>query len=776
MAGGKIDKRLGGIFRDKDSYTEGTGSITLSSTDGSVVITEEGDNRDLSVKRSYLELFASNESELLNAWTIGRASGKSFKINITDTITFTATRNFLIARDEPEAEIVGYPHNTFEFGNNRVNWSRVKIQNIDARTTHHTYFYAREGYLTLQNVRFIDDLLYNATLANMRVHVRSYDPANNNTGNIVLDDISHYTQNVTWNNSGDVQPLIIVNEGTLYNNLYVSLTKVDTVQSFERFSRLLLKATVSTPFKVTGDTSWRFHSSQEMPGDGFISAASEILKNASIDQIWVADLGVNSVSHLLGIEIGSNKLVKINLESFTSIDYLIDLYDSGALVPGVHYAVNDFQTKHLIEGSETIHTGIYETLIFKAVSSSQFAKQVYSAQFKNDYIEFDIDDRLCEDGITARKGFITFRRDDKGNEAYCDIRNHVFYRQKLIASVWDNATTYYKGDLVSVSDVIMKANFDSPEVGIDPVIIDGETGELTVSEGWTTFLDCRNFAYLYAAEETEIDQSGRIGFINLTGLSYSAVKKFHIFSNTDGDFDNSLCRNIKIGSNISPANIVFVNDSVNEQHDIKIHDNCSKITFYGIAHNIDIGKGSVNNIIINSNDVFICKTTESIINYAGGLTISGYPSKGNVYNYCITVQFTSENVYNNIQSLTNSVLGSDFWDNSVVAMAYCATNGAFSHNIIGDLQLSSFANQVYNSKIPSGSRGCTFNGPISDVTFPVIKYLIFEASCGNPLDCTPHSVILGNDYTKKIIQHGTNGRHYVQYFNGTTFVNTIIAI
>ena len=311
MPGGKIDKRLGGIYRDKDDSTPGSGGKTISSVDNSIEIVETETNYDLSVKKSILELFASNETELLDCWDIGRDSEVSFRINVVGTITFTATRNFLIARDEPEAEIVGYPRNIFSFGNNRVNWSRVKIQNIDARTTHHTYFYAQEGYLTLQNVRFVDDVLYNADIAQMKVHVRSYDPANNNTGNIILDSISHYTQNVTWNNSGAVQPLIILNEGLLYHNLYVSLTKMDAVQSFERFSSLLLKASVSTPYKVTGDTTWRYHSTQEDPGTGFISSTSLLLKNASIDQMWVNKMPINNNSPVGFLAVDSNNKVSI---------------------------------------------------------------------------------------------------------------------------------------------------------------------------------------------------------------------------------------------------------------------------------------------------------------------------------------------------------------------------------------------------------------------------------------------------------------------------------
>ncbi len=355
---GHVDLLLGGRYRDKDESTNtgGDGGKTITSIDGSITIVEETTNYDLSVNKPVLEYFARNEAELLTYWGLARAAAVSARIYIIGTITFTANRTFHIERDEPFISMVGYPRNSFVFGNYEVSFMRVTHENLDYSTTGTKYFKVKEGYYTGKNVRFISDLAYSATLANMRTHIACYSAANNNTGEIVLDDVTHYSQNATLNQSGDIQPIVITNEstGTGYTQLYVKVFKMAAVLSFARFSRLLLLADTSTPYKVTGDESWYHHPAQQMPGTGNIHANSEILKIASLDNVIVNSMpNANNTVKVVGITV-DNRLVKTDIE-VTGSQYRE--YTDGTDTMRIGVRAGSMVIDYILPGSETGFAG-----------------------------------------------------------------------------------------------------------------------------------------------------------------------------------------------------------------------------------------------------------------------------------------------------------------------------------------------------------------------------------------------------------------------------------
>src|SRR6187402_3378680 len=152
-----------------------------------------------------------------------------------------------------------------------------------------------------------------------------------------------------------------------------------------------------------------------------------------------------------------NAIVEI---SFTDLRLLIL---SGELSRGTTYQV-DFQTKHVIPNTSpaVINTGTVEKLLLYAVSNTELLEEAISIDFPQDMILFDIDNVLCEDGVTARDGKITYRKDRTKNlEAWYDFRKVKYRRWDItIASsgmaAWTPSTNYYQGSFAYSGNVLYR--------------------------------------------------------------------------------------------------------------------------------------------------------------------------------------------------------------------------------------------------------------------------------------------------------------------------------
>lgn len=760
---GKVDKLMGGTFREKDEGT-GTGAeaTTLTSVDGSITLVQDGTNYDVSVNKAALELFASNESELLNAWTIGRASGKSFKVYITGTITFTANRDFICERGEPEVSFVGYPRNVFNFGSYRVNTSRLFIDNIDFRTTTSTYIWVKEGYITLRNARFVDDVLYNSNINNMKIHVHCYSNANNNTGGVVVENLTHYTQNVTWNTSGDIQPFIISNDGTLYHNLYVNIKGVDSVQSFDRFSRVLIKASVSTPYKVTGDPTWYFHPSQEMPGTGNIEGTSEILKQSSFDLIRADYVPEDdTIVKLLGLD-ASSKVRYIYAADLKKTDPVIhsDLLSSkdlGELIPGMLYEITDFKTKHRIPNTSTIHEGSTESLIVMATSSTTIGNRAWSLDFPKDYIEYDITDVLCEDGTTARKGKITFRRDEKNNETHYDFRNVIFRRWKLDISgftAWTSGQDWVVGDKVTSGGNL----YHCIEAVTNNTINPYNSAQGEGDKNFAIITDGSKYLH-YASTDAEypnFDEFDQILYIPVaTGTG--AYKDFYTFSDIDGNEKSSWGEDLKIGSgNDDLNNIVFILATSGSSSANTIKPSCFNITLYGRNKSNEIDSftrnlfldDTVSNCKIGSSSsfVYIYEDSSRIQIDPGGTSII-------IGKACSSIKIDASSGFIMIADVSARIdigIGGS-------AIKIGKSNdinigsGAFTLSIGHDCHSITYYGENSNIIIGSGASRIKFSFGISNLDF-----------------ITAESEVIYGAYSKTILT-GSDLNQYLQYYTGTAF-------
>ncbi len=305
-----------------DSDDTSAGYLSNKIIPGKGIIIEEGTGENenklvitSSISVDIVTYVVYNETELLEAWDSARAdTTKAATIYIAGTITLTANRSFLISAGEAQIKFIGVTGTEgFVIGSRILTVSRLVMENLSFSTSGQVYLYVDQSYLTLINVLFSSDVLYSETLENMKTHVRCVSTIINGTGAIIMQGIRHFTQNVSWNTSGDVQPLVIVNQAGAFlppnHRLYIELTDVKAVTGYDRFCRLYLYAHYETQFFVTGDLSWYYHPSQNFPGTGNIPASAQLYKKGSVDDLRGDYIQSSTLVSLLGLD-SENKIRK----------------------------------------------------------------------------------------------------------------------------------------------------------------------------------------------------------------------------------------------------------------------------------------------------------------------------------------------------------------------------------------------------------------------------------------------------------------------------------
>lgn len=245
---------------------------------------------------------AANEAELLQKWALAIATGKNCTIYIVGIINLTANRTFNRAYGEPWIQIEGAPFQTINIGNYILETSYVHYKNLSFTTASQVYLYNRDGYMEITDCYFHSEVVYNSDVSQMKKHIVVIGTAVNATGGIQLTGIRHASQNIDLNNSGDIQPIIIENQAIGFQNLYIELTYLHAMISYDRFSRLLILATVTAGFRITGDLSWYYH-----PVQNFTISAN-LLKKGSVDDLRADYIPSGNIVKHIGID-ANNKIV-----------------------------------------------------------------------------------------------------------------------------------------------------------------------------------------------------------------------------------------------------------------------------------------------------------------------------------------------------------------------------------------------------------------------------------------------------------------------------------
>ena len=116
----------------------------------------------------------------------------------------------------------------------------------------------------------------------------------------------------------------------------------------------------------------------------------------------------------------SNKLLKTG--SYYLLTDFETIYDRPDYEAGGRAG---YQPKSTID---TVSSGVIEPLVLLAISKEEFAAQVYSATYPDDYLEYDFGYNLTPINSSPAKGRIIRRRDENNNELNYDFRTITFKR------------------------------------------------------------------------------------------------------------------------------------------------------------------------------------------------------------------------------------------------------------------------------------------------------------------------------------------------------------
>jgi len=130
-------------------------------------------------------------------------------------------------------------------------------------------------------------------------------------------------------------------------------------------------------------------------------------------------------------DVSGATIIDFAKNTFTHAE-LLALQTANGILVGKKYVITDFGTKYIQNVTLAVRIATVETLILTGTSVNTFDVRVQSVQFPSDIIEFDITNILCEDGTTARKGKITYRKDTVNQlETHYDFRTILFPRWEM---------------------------------------------------------------------------------------------------------------------------------------------------------------------------------------------------------------------------------------------------------------------------------------------------------------------------------------------------------
>jgi len=151
---------------------------------------------------------------------------------------------------------------------------------------------------------------------------------------------------------------------------------------------------------------------------------------------------------------------------------LLVLVGGSMLVPGTLYVITDFETKYQIVNTSTIDTSSTFSLVTRAISDSQLQADAWVPSWPQDLVKYDVNDILCEDGVTPRKGRITWRFDTTKNiTAWYDWRN-VKFRRWVSDGYLHDAVTKDSSSLCSVTATTGTNNVNNPGTVYEEYLLD----------------------------------------------------------------------------------------------------------------------------------------------------------------------------------------------------------------------------------------------------------------------------------------------------------------
>jgi hypothetical protein len=248
----------------------------------------------------------TNLTELIAAWASARVNPLPSNIYAAGTITLIADLYLALHTVAGRRiAIIGVPNATINLNGFKLTSATEYYENISFSNPNLTgYLFSENGYVQCKNCTFVTDGLdasYNLRMPIPHITITALGNGTNNTGLINIDGIQHNTNNVGWNTNNVIQPIWVKVACGGFGKLYVRITNVLALNSFERFSRVLITSDAANSIFVTGDTTWFYVPEQLMPGDGFINENSIISKKISFDNVRIGQTANGTPVKTLGV-------------------------------------------------------------------------------------------------------------------------------------------------------------------------------------------------------------------------------------------------------------------------------------------------------------------------------------------------------------------------------------------------------------------------------------------------------------------------------------------
>lgn len=293
------------VIKETGLYADGgTSDLTLDEVQA-LIDAQNADNGG-----AFTTYNVTNLAELKAAWALARVDVLPSNIYAVGTITLDA--DLLLAPHETYGRriaIIGVPTATINLNGFKLTSANGYYENISFSNPNLTgYVFSQTGYMQCKNCTFVTDGLdasYNLRMPIPHITITALG-GGGNTGLVNIEGIQHNTNDVAWNTNNVIQPIWVKVACGGFSKLYVRITNVLALNSFERFSRVLITSEAANSIFVTGDTTWFYVPAQLMPGDGFINEDSIISKKISFDNVRIGQTANGTPVKTLGVNAGGD--------------------------------------------------------------------------------------------------------------------------------------------------------------------------------------------------------------------------------------------------------------------------------------------------------------------------------------------------------------------------------------------------------------------------------------------------------------------------------------
>ena len=389
-------------------------------------------------------------------------------------------------------------------------------------------------------------------------------------------------------------------------------------------------------------------------------------------------------------------------------DQLLAEITAGTLNKGESITITDYATKHNIYDGTTplaeIHTETIEPLLVNAISNNKLDVRAKSVLFPKDIIHYDVADILCEDGTTARKGKITYRKDHLGNETHYDFRGIIFRRWKFDLSSftpWVTLGTYTKGDKVTFNNKLfyciktVTGSTDDPETANFNYVTD-------------------NQRYL-SWQSTTVGLGGDPVAEDAIQIPVSSTSMdFYTFSDATGAEKSEWFKDVSIGQHTFYNSIVFVETNSDQTFSVSFKSGCYFMTFGNSNYSNTFGNYNYYNTFgdYNSSNTFGDSNYSNTFGYDNSFNTFGNSNYSNTFG-----NSNSSNTFGN-SNYSNTFGNYNYYNTFGNDNSFNTFGNSNYSNTFGNINsFNTFGNSNYHNTFGNDNSFNTFGNSNSSNTF-----------------------------------------------------------